>query len=136
MKGNNATNQQEMAIARKLQHLLAIGLAMPHSSSEDLLEMISEAAADLTGSDSALLMLLDPNSGHFYPIPTGNSDEADDRTIPAEGSVGGKQGGVARASAGQRVVLHILLPDLLRAALAAGFCAKASRSSSIVAPNN
>jgi signal transduction histidine kinase len=89
MEVKQATDQQEMANAQKLQQLLAINLALTFSSSDDLLEMVTSASAELTDSQSALLLRLDPNSGEFYVAPTRTDAEGSDYRIPIDGSVGG-----------------------------------------------
>ncbi|MGD8805341.1 MAG: GAF domain-containing sensor histidine kinase [Chloroflexota bacterium] len=77
-----------MANTQKLKQLLTLNLALTVSSNEDLLEMITGAAAEMTGSAGAMLLLMDPNTGEFRPAP-GKEDEKAKTTIPTEGSVAG-----------------------------------------------
>lgn len=89
MEGNQTKDGQQMANTQKLQQLLAINVALTESSSEELLEMIADAAAELTGSAMAMLLLLDPNVGEFRLAPGRVGREKTDLSIPIEGSAGG-----------------------------------------------
>lgn len=78
-----------MTTAQALQQLLAINLALSGSSPEQLHELITSAAAKLTGSASAILLLSDPASGEFHVASGPASDEPGKSTIPREGSLAG-----------------------------------------------
>lgn len=89
MEGNQPKDQQQMANTQKLQKLLAINLALTVSSSDELLDMIAAAAAEMTGSDRVMLLLLDTNTGEFRAAINKEGDDATRPGVSVEGSVGG-----------------------------------------------
>jgi len=95
-----------MTSPQNLQRLLAINLALTSSSREELLEMIRHDAAELTGSDTAALFLLDPATGELYSPGIATGEEIKSR-MPLEGSVGGW---IIRH--GEPVVLDASAPEL------------------------
>lgn len=78
-----------MGTVRDLQILLAINLALTESSREEQLEMIVNAAAELTGSAQARLLLVDPSSSEFQLAVSKTGNQETDPRIPVEGSAGG-----------------------------------------------
>ena len=89
MTGNQTSQQPNSSTSQRSQRLSDISLAMSSSTREHLLEMIIAAAAELTNSGQASLLLLDPATGKLHFAPDSNSTTNVPSGIPVEGSVAG-----------------------------------------------
>ena len=89
MVGNQTSQQPDTSTLQRSQHLLDLSLALTSSTREQLLEMIIVAAAELTNSGGAALLLSDPATGKLHFAPDTSTGANDRSEIPVEGSVAG-----------------------------------------------
>jgi signal transduction histidine kinase len=106
MAGNQTTQQPNSSALQRSQRLSDIGLALSSSTREQLLEMIISAAAELTTSTAAFLLLLDSATGKLVVAHYAGSSANDLQELPIEGSVAGW---ILRQ--GQPVILDSNVPD-------------------------